>query len=435
MVRKNDNFEKLLLPNGLTVVLYKMDSVMSASAVLFVRVGAVFEKEKERGISHLVEHAAFIGTEKYPSIKSFSNTAENLGITYSGGTGSEHTFYTVKSPNTHLDKALELLNQLVFHPLLSKEGVLKERGVILSEYGDFWNSPERAFHQTMMSKRFKKKDHPYGWRPMGIPETVETFGLEKVKEWRKKYYLPQNMILSVAGNFDSKQLKETISSLFGHDCFGKESKEPTFNTDGYSKSFIYNKKDRREQIYFYLTFPAFGWRQFDKSEMLKLRLLTAIFGGIRSSRLYMRLREEERLVYRIGCSYRILSWMGAVTVEGSSPVKDLVKTMGIVKEEIKKAVNSGFTDEEIKLAKNYLSSKAELRFDNPGEIADILGAQMYYEGRVWLPDQEISEIEKITKEDINALATKIFDLAKVNIGFLGTIKQQELRKIEKTFGF
>ena len=127
------NFKKVVLANGLTVLLYKIESVMSASAILFVRTGAVFEKEEDRGVSHLIEHSAFIGTKKFPDGSEISNFAENLGILYNGGTSKDSTYYTIKSPSIHFDKTLELLSEFVFNPILNDHEVSREREIILSE--------------------------------------------------------------------------------------------------------------------------------------------------------------------------------------------------------------------------------------------------------------------------------------------------------------
>jgi len=428
-----DNFQKFILSNGLTVLLYHMDSVMSTSAILFVRTGAVFEKEKERGISHLVEHSAFIGTQKYPSSEIISKTAENLGIFYGGGTSKDSTYYTIKAPHMNFRTGLELLSQFLFAPLLQEQQIVKEKEAILSEYGDFWNDPVRRFEHEIWRKRFSEDDHPYSWRPMGKPETIKNLNLKLVLDWREKYYYPANMILSIAGNFESEQLKDTIQELFGQGETKSPQEEPKFSQDGYSGFTIYHQDDERRQITFNLTFPAFGSREVDRTERIKLRLLDIILGSARSSRLYMRLREKERLIYRMFCERRLLSWMGALVIEGSTPVEKLTKTLSAVKEEIDNLLEKGINEEELNLAKNLSAAQALMQFDNTSEIANYFANESFYEQEIWFPERRIEVINKIRASELNELARKIFNFSKLNLGLLGNISPANLKEVKNIF--
>ncbi len=406
---------------------------MSASAFLFVRTGAVFEKEKERGISHLVEHTVFLGTRKYPSGRIVSSIAENLGIYYMGSTSKDGTFYTIKAPYMNFNKGLELLSQFVFSPLLLKEQIDKEKAVILSEYGDFWNDPAKRFDYEIWRKRFLENEHPYSFRPMGKPETIKNLNLKLVLDWYKKYYNPANMILSIAGNFQSKQLINEIKEFFGEKGTKSQQKEPVFNKDDYSGFTIFHQDDKRPQITFYLTFPAFGHKEAERSERIKLKLLCDIFGSTRSSRLQLRLREKDRLVYNVFCERRLMSWMGGIVIRGSTPVDKLTKTLKAIKEEIDKLLKNGVSEDELKLVKNFSAAQTLMYIDNPSEISNYFANEAFYEKEIWFPEKRIEEINKIKAKELNELARKIFNFSKLNLGFLGNIPSSSIKEVGNVF--
>ena len=428
-----DNFQKLILPNGLTVLLYKMEDVRSVSSTLFVRTGAVFEKKKERGISHLVEHSAFIGTQKYPTSQIISNFAENMGISYGGATSKDNTCYTIKAPYMNFDGALELLSQFLFAPLLEEKQILKEKDVILSEYNDFWDDPLRRFEHEVWRKRFSSEEHPYSWRPMGKPETIKNLDLKSVLDWRDKYYNPENMILSIAGNFDDLQLRDSINDLFGRVPYKLRVEEPKFKTGDYSGFTMYHQKDERSQITFNITFPVFGWREVNRIERIRLKLLSFVLGASRSSRLYSRLREKERFLYKMFCEQRLLSYMGASVIGGSTPIEKLTRTFIAIKEEIDILLKTGINDRELDLAKNFYTAQALLQFDNPAEIANYFGNEAFSDEEIWFPERRIEEIKKIKVIELNDLAKRIFDFSKINIGLLGNIPPDVVEEIKKLF--
>lgn len=433
-MQDKNQYNELLLSNGLKVCLYPIKTLMSVYAITKVRTGAIFEKENERGTSHFVEHAAFLGTNQFPTQKDLGVYAENNGITYNGATGNHFTDYTTYSPYTNLEKGLELLYEIVFKPKLEKESVLKEKQVILSEYNDFWHTPERRFEQEFWRKRFSWKNHPYSWRPMGIPETIQKLTLPDIVSWRKKYYTPTNMVLCIVGNFKISEIERTINKTFGQAKKGVKHEEPKFSSNDYSDFNLYYLSDKRPQITFKLSFPSFGFRETERKDWFKLRLLNQVLGAMRTSRLYSRLREKERMVYRIGSSNTFHSWMGGLEIGGTVPSKQLTTTLKLVKEEILKLKDNGVKIKEMQCAQNRLSYSIMMAFDNPESVAKDISGQVYDNIEVWFPKQTIKIIKEIKKEEIEGLTKRIFDFSKINIGLLGNVPVETLKEIRNTFG-
>jgi len=432
-MQDKEQYKELLLPNGLKVCLYPIETLMSVYAIAKIRTGAIFEKENERGISHFVEHAAFLGTNQFPTQKDLGVYAENNGISYSGATGNHFTDYTTYSPYTNLEKSLGLLYELIFESKLDEESVLKEKQVILSEYNDFWHTPERRFEQEFWRKRFSWENHPYSWRPMGTPETVRKLNISDIMKWRKKYYTPTNMVLCIVGNFKISEIENVIIKTFGPLKKGIKHEEPKFSSNDYSDFNLYYLSDKRPQITFGLSFPSFGFRETERKDWFKVRLLNQVLGGMRTSRLHSRLREKERMVYKVGSFYTFHSWMGGLEITGAVPVEKLPTAIELTKEETLKLKNSGITTKELECAKNRLSYSIMMAFDNPESVARDISGQVFDDLEVWFPKQTIKMIKEIKKEEVEGLAERIFDFSKINIGLLGNVRQETIQEIDNIF--
>jgi len=426
-------YKEIVLPNKLRVLLYPMDSVMSVYAVVCVRVGAVYEKQKERGISHFTEHIPFLGTKAFPTPLSLSQAADEIGAKYNGITGRFKTEYLIKLPYTNIDEGIDFLYNFVFEPLNKGKDIEKEKNVILSEYNDFWHNPDKKFNHEFWRKRFKQKEHPYSYRALGIPRTIKAFEKNDILHWREQYYNPANMILSIAGNINEKQLIEKLKTTFGKEEAGTKRKEPKFSSNDYSNFSVFLQNEPRPQIRFFLTFPAFGHKQVSRQKELQLGLLKDILGGSPSSRLYHRLRRKERFVYSAGCNVNIHPWMGAFFVWGSVPAEKLLPTMKSIRQELDKVVKTGVTEEEINLSRKYMAAARLMQFDSPESVAYYFAKQAFDEEEVWFPERYIKEAEKVTKEELNNLAKKIFDYSKTNISLLGSVSGKTLKAVEKIF--
>ncbi len=425
-------YQRSSLPNRLQVVLYPMRSVRSVFAVIYVRVGAIWEKQNEKGISHFTEHASFLGTKSYPSAAKLSQAKENLGALLDARTSLFNSQYWIKVPHPNFEKGMNILSEIIFEPLLKEKNILKETEVVLSEFNDFWQNPDSRFEYESWRRRFAQKEHPYSFLILGAPQTIKKFNRKQVLFWRKKYYHPANMVLTIVGNLPHNT-KTIIEQAFGSIKPGSKTKEPKFSSNDYSNFTIYHQPENRDQIRFIISFPAFGWKQISRRKRLALRLLNHILGGGPASRLFLRLREKERFVYSVGSEFYSYAWMGDIEIWGSVPAEKLIPAMKVIKKELDRLIKKGVSQKETKQAKGFLSSITLMNFDNPENIAYSLISQEFNGEEIWLPERIIEEAEKITEEEIEILVRKIFDYSKINISLLGKIPPEILKEVKKVF--
>jgi predicted Zn-dependent peptidase len=429
-----DNYPlvKKILPNKLTVLLYKMPSIKSIYAVSYIKVGSSFEKQSERGISHFTEHMAFLKTKMFNNNLEMTQYAQQNGINYGASTSNSRTQYWSIFPSNNHKKGIGLLNELIFNPIIIKSEVEKEKGVILSEYNDFWHNPDRRFNHISLVNRFKNKNHPYSYRPLGLPETVEKLTKSDIVKWRKKYYSPSNLIISIAGNIDKNKILSELKNVFGKNIKGEKQTDPKFKPD-YSEFYLYHQKDKRPQISFIISFPTFGLKQSSKKKRIGINLLRYILGGSSASRLNQELREKRRFVYSIGAKNEYYKWMGELYVLGTVPIEKLTKTLKIIKNQIELIKKDGVSIKELELSNSYLNAATLMQFDSAPSIAKYFIDEIFYSNKLWFPEDYIKAANKISKEYVKDIANEIFDFSKVNISLLGNVEKKQLDKIEKIY--
>lgn len=393
-------YERFVLPNGLTVLLYPMESVYTSFAALYIRVGAIYERKNERGLSHFTEHVSFQGTKDYPTRTELSRAEAAIGAYLNAYTDRRKTSYVVRVPYTELDAGLSLLHQVVFEPIVDSFQVERERETALVEFNGVWQRPENRF---------------------------------SINFWRRRFYQPANMILSVAGRFDRKRIKNLLLEKFGRGEKSYLKKEPEFRKGKYSGFTLFHHPEKRDQITFSISFPLFGWRERRRKEEFKTLLLNRILGVGPVSRLFERVREEEKLVYAIRSHLIFYPWRGVLEIEASVPVRKLLRAFSVIEEEIDKLIERGISKEELSFAKKAYSAATLMRFDRPEDIAVYFAGEELDGLGIWLPEKYIAEINKITEKEVNVLPRKFFDYSKVNIGLFGDVPDKTLGEVREIF--
>ena len=426
-------YRKLLLPNGLTVFLVNIKTVKTFYASLYVKVGAVNENRKNNGISHFLEHFIHQGTKNYKSFELFSEAIEFEGMYQNAQSGSFSTVYYVDSPSEKGEKALDFLYELVFLPTLPASRLNHVKKIVLSEYFGYWSEPQNKFKQKMFLGRMRG-ENVYQYDSLGRPETIQSFTREKLLAWKNKYYQPANMILSVAGNFSQRKIMTKIKNSFGKKKSIGKIEKPSRLKVTYSDFLTYYQKEKSNQIRFLLTFPTFGFKEVKMRKLLQLGLLNFIVGDSPSSRLAKLLRENNNLVYSVGSDTVSFPFMGEFIIGGSVAKENLFLSMQLIKKELEKIKNNGVQKKETQKAKNlYRRNVVCFNFETPLQITDWVVGEELSGRKIRLPEEYMRMVEKISKEEIGYLAQEIFDFSKINIGFMGNLKKDEIEKATSVF--
>src|SRR5712672_4868317 len=197
MVQELRNVRREVLPNGLTILTEEMQQIRSASIGIWIKTGSRNEEAERNGISHFVEHMLFKGTTSR-SAQEIARQVDSIGGNMDAFTAKECICFNVKVLDEHVPIALEILSDLVLHPVFDSQDITRERGVILEEIKMDQDNPDYLVHEIFTQNFWK--DHPLGKPILGTKETVKRFERQVVLDAYAPRFAPGNIIVSAAGN-------------------------------------------------------------------------------------------------------------------------------------------------------------------------------------------------------------------------------------------
>ncbi|MBI3591003.1 MAG: insulinase family protein [Candidatus Melainabacteria bacterium] len=341
-----------VLKNGITLVSQKIPHVYSGALNIIVNVGSVSEDEQNNGITHFIEHMVFKRT-KTRDAKQIAEEAGNVGCDLNAFTDKDLTAFEVTLLGENILVPIELFLDMLLNTKLNSKDFGLEKQVILEEIKRYEDAPESQIHSV--SENTYWAGHPMGRPILGTNKTVSEMDKDMLKDFLAKHYIPSNMIVSVAGDFDLDAVIKKIEEFRPKTNLEKQKTEispPTINP----AIFVQNKNT--EQAHF--CFNTKGYTLHDEDRHILAVLKTAL-GGTSSSRLYLEIREKRGLVYTIHSYMPNYNTCGALTIYGGTNPKNFSKAMSLILSEIKKLKKTGFTDGELNRAKTQLKTNSLLK--------------------------------------------------------------------------
>ncbi|MBZ5646332.1 MAG: insulinase family protein, partial [Acidobacteriia bacterium] len=213
MVEELRNIRRELLPSGLTILTEEMQHIRSISIGIWIKTGSRHEDAEANGISHFVEHMVFKGTETRTA-EDIARQVDSIGGNMDAFTAKECICFTVKVLDEHLPIALDVLSDLVLHPVFDVKDIVRERGVIMEEIKMDEDSPDYLVHEIFTQNFWR--DHPLGKPILGTKETVRRFEQPLVLDFYRQRFTPGNLIVSAAGNVNHEKFVELVAKKFQH---------------------------------------------------------------------------------------------------------------------------------------------------------------------------------------------------------------------------
>ncbi len=291
MVEEVRNIEKAVFSNGLTVLTEKMDHIRSVSMGIWVKSGSRHEDPHVNGISHFVEHMVFKGTSNRTA-EDIARQVDSIGGNMDAFTGKETICFNIKVLDEHLPIAVDVLSDMVLHPVFDGKEIIRERGVILEEIKMDEDNPDYLVHEIFTQNFFK--DHPLGKPILGTKETVRRFDQPSILSYYGGKFAPGNMIISAAGNLDHHEFVDLLRQRFEQlppVTNGWHDTPPKTN----SRIILRNKKSL-EQVQICVGVPSYS---ISHDRRYVTYVLNTLLGGGMSSRLFQNVREKQGLVYSI----------------------------------------------------------------------------------------------------------------------------------------
>lgn len=405
--------EKLILDNGLRIILLPIEGARSASAGVWVKAGSCHETIREQGISHFIEHMLFKGTNRRSS-RAISEEMDMLGGSVNAYTAKEYTRYYAQTLAENAAEALDILCDMLMNPRLDTEEMELERGVILDEMAMYEDSGEDVAHEALCAAVWP--DSPLGRPICGIKETVSAFKPQDLRDYMKTHYTPERMLAVVGGGFDRSKVLSLLKSTLGTlPCGGKA---PQLEHPAFTPSLSLTKKDF-EQTSLILAMP--GIPSGDKRRYAMM-LLNFIVGGGASSRLFQRLREELGLAYSVYSTNYSSEGAGMFAVAASFSSNQQKRVLQEI-HDVLSGVSQGITKEEFDRASAQVKASYIMGLETVAAQASYAGRNELFEGRQIESGEVIRELDNLTPEDIGELARQILNSPKRALSVAGEIKQ------------
>ncbi len=422
-------YEKTILPNGLTIVTAQMPHTRSAAVQLYVRVGARDERPDVSGVSHFVEHMVFKGTTQRPNPVQISEAIEGVGGGLNAATDHEHTNYRALVPSPYMATALDVLTDMLLHPLLIPQEVDKERAVILEEISSTYDSPpeiaDLAFDSLMWG------NHPYGLDVAGSEETVGVIMRDDLVEHLDRRYSPSSMVVSVAGNVTHEAVVEEATRLWGGVPAREKAPSPPAAPEQPTGPRMMPYRKRTEQTNLILGVPALSYNHPDRYTQ---DVLDALLGGGMSSRLFVELRENRGLAYSVSSFVKSYSDAGAFGVHAAVDNDRILPALDAILSELKRIREIKAPEVELRKIKEYIKGHTLLSLERSGYVAHWAGWQELMLGRIDLVDDVLEKIESVTADDVQALAQKLFTTDKLHLSIVGPSRRDAAVRKALTLG-
>lgn len=378
----------------------RTDFVRSAALGIWVSTGSAHENDDNSGVSHFIEHMMFKGTEKR-SARQIAEDVDRIGGVSNAFTGKEATCYYIKTLSSNIYQGAEILLDMVTGSTFDEEEMNKERQVILEEIKMVKDTPDDDVMDLISELVYGR--NALGRTILGTPESLAGIDRAKLTDYYRREYSRDSIIIAVAGNFDP----DRIVSLFEEKLDCLEAEKPAFAPEihPYKQQFQVRVKDI-EQTHLCLAIPSVSLAD---DRYYAFVLMSSIFGGSMSSRLFQNIREERGLAYSVASMNAFASRSGFFNIYAGVAHDKLEEAVKAIKQEIEQLCQDGVTDDELAMAKEQMKSVFIFGQENINSRMFNIGKNKLLLDRVFEADEVLQGYDDVTKEDIREVAAMIGD--------------------------
>lgn len=403
--------KKVKTTSGIEIIFDKLENISTCSVGVFVKTGSKDESDSEEGISHVLEHMIFKGTEKRNYFQ-ISEEVDYLGASVNAHTTKEETVFYINALTEFLGKSVDILFDIVTNSLIDSEELEKEKDVIVEEIKMYKDSPDDLVFELNYGNCIKGQ---YSKPIIGTEQSVKGFTSEEIKKYYKERYTKDNIVIVVSGNFNEDEIISKVDEYF--DKLGDKKVNRREKIDF---SFVVGERKEVKEINQVNICISFEGEKYNSKTKIYNDISSSIMGGSMSSRLFQEIREKNGLAYSVYTYNQYYQEGGIVSTYIGTNIENYEKAIKLTLDEFEKFRKNGITEVELQKAKNKYLSRIAFSMENPRSRMSILGN--YYTRK-----NEILDIENLKKE---VKETKIEDIneflktryTEKNITILGNIE-------------
>lgn len=385
-----------------------MPSVRSVSLGYWVGTGSRAEDDSEAGLSHLMEHLLFKGTERYAS-EEIDQIFDGMGAEINAGTGKETTSVFSRVIDDHLPQAFDVMSDMIWRPAL--RDVDAEREVILEEIAMYEDDPQDKVFDVLGEAVFGP--HPLGRSIIGRPEVVAQTSLDALREFHDVRYVPRNVVIAAAGSVDHDALVALAAARVpSRDAGGFAS------DDAAPESAARVRFETKETEQYHVCLGGPGLAR-DDERRFAARVLDTVLGGSSSSRLFQEVREKRGLAYSVYSFLAHYAGTGQVGVYLGTRGDNLAEGMGIIAAELDRARHDPASDTELTRAKENLKGRIVLALESTSARMNRLGSSLLAGVPLLSLDEAVGMVEAVTLDDLRELAGELWAPEKLAAAGIG----------------
>ncbi len=388
------------LPGGVRVVTERVPAVRSVALGFWIGTGSRTESEPEAGLSHLLEHMLFRGTERYRS-EEIDQIFDAMGAELNAGTGKEMTSLYARVLDEHLECAFDVMAQMVVVPAM--EGLAEEREVVLEEIAMYEDDPQELIFDVLGETIFP--DDPLGRATLGRAEVVGSATREQLLDFHRERYFGRNIVIAAAGSVEHEQVLDWARAALG--AGAGDAPAGALLTAATPQRAAGSARFRtRDTEQYHVTVGATGLAR-DDERRFALRVLDSILGGTSSSRLFQAVREQRGLAYAVFSFQSLYRDTGQIGLYVGTRPENLAEVCEVLGGELARIREQPVGVEELARAKDNVKGRIVLALESTGARMDRLGSSVLAGMPIVEIDETLERIEAVDAETVAALAAEL----------------------------
>ncbi len=393
------------------IVTERMDNVRSVALGFFIESGSAVETDEQAGISHLLEHMLFRGTERYGPGQ-IDRAFDAMGSTLHAETDREITSLYARVLDHHVEHALDVMTQMVWAPSL--RDLDSEREVVLEEIAAYEDDPQERVFDLLGEAVFGR--HPLGRAVIGHAETVAAMEVEDLRAYHAARYVPANIVVAAAGAIDHDTLTAMVATT-SPPSGGSAPSTPTPPTADARVRFMAKDTEQYHVCIGGMGIPYTDDRRF------ALCLLDNVLGALAYSRLFEEVRERRGLAYSVYSFESLYSSTGEIGVYVGTRPENLAETLSVIANELERLADDPAADEELSRSRENAKGKLMLSLESPiGRMGD-LGHCVIGGMPILSPDQVMERIDAVSVGQLRELASELYRPSSLSVAGIGPDEQ------------
>ncbi len=386
-----------------------MPSVRSIALGFWIRAGSRDEGDEQAGISHFLEHLLFKGTDRFSSLE-IDEAFDAMGAEVNAGTGKETTSVYSRFLDGHLERAFDLLQDMVLHP--AYPDIDSERQVVIEEIAMYEDEPQDKVHDVFAGALFG--EHPLGRPIIGRAEVVSSVPVPNIAAWHDSRYVPGGIVVAAAGNVDHDQLVGLVEKAF-NGAPPAAGPADLVAPAGAGDRLRFHRKDTEQ---YHLCLGAPGIPRGD-DRRFALRILDTILGGSTSSRLFQEVREKRGLAYSVYSYTSHYADTGQVAVYVGTRPDNVGEAFEVIGVELRRLIEDGVTADELERARDNVKGRTVLSMESTSTRMNRLGSSLLMGVPLLTVDEVLAAFDAVTLDDVTDLARELWlpeSLAAAGVG-------------------